>query len=273
MTRNKNTAKQSVPPLNPRFSAATADRHRLYQLSVQAADPTLDLLDSVWRARHAAPALKLREDFCGTAYLAAQWVRSDPRRTAVGLDTDRATLDWGARHNLPPLGAAADRVELMERDVREGTGGGFDIVVAFNFSYCVFHERRTLVEYMRAARRALAKGGCLVMDMHGGPDSQCMLEETTVHEGFEYVWEHESFDPITHRTVCRIHFRFPDGTELPRAFTYDWRHWSMPELRDALSDAGFRDIEAWWDDDDDVIRRKETAVNTESWVGYLVAWR
>src|SRR5687767_13145156 len=93
----------------PGLSARTADRYVLYQQSVQ--DPPVDiaLVDRV-RARAGLRAAKsLREDFCGTALLCAEWVKSRPDRTAVGVDLHAPTQEWGRRHNLEPLGAAARR--------------------------------------------------------------------------------------------------------------------------------------------------------------------
>ena len=259
--------------VEPRYSAPTADRHDLYQQSVQDVEPTLELFERVWGSRNEGVPLRLREDFCGTAFMSANWVASREDRTAVGLDNDEPTLQWGRDHNLEPIGEAASRVKLMAKDVRTDVGSDFDIVAAYNFSYCVFHERRDLVEYFRRAREALGEGGYFILDLHGGPDAQFVLEEPKNMGDFDYVWDQESYDPINNRTVCHIHFQFHDGTKMKNAFTYDWRHWSLPELRDALLDAGFGSVETWWDDDDDVIRIKESATNTEAWVAYLVAWK
>ena len=73
--------------------------------------------------------------------------------------------------------------------------------------------------------------------------------------------------------ICHIHFRFPDGSQLEEAFTYDWRIWSMPELRDILKEVGFKKIVAWWDCEDDIIRPRKEVENLVSWVAYLAAWK
>lgn len=274
MSRKKLKKKKIIHrEVDPRFSALTADRHELYQLSVQDVEPTLELFQDVYTSRNEASPMKLREDFCGTAFMSANWTISHPDRTAVGIDIDANTLDWGREHNLSTLGDDAARVTLIEQDVRSCPATDFDIVAAFNFSYCVFHQRADLLSYFRHARDSLAEGGFFILDLHGGPDAQFILEEPKNMGEFDYVWEQELFDPINNRTVCHIHFHFRDGTKMKRAFTYDWRHWSLPELKDILSDAGFDKVETWWDDDDDVIRIKESAVNTEAWLAYLVAWK
>jgi hypothetical protein len=74
-----------------------------------------------------------------------------------------------------------------------------------------------------------------------------------------------------------IHFDFRDGSRLERAFTYDWRLWTIPELRELLAEAGFREVQVWWetvDEDGDGTgdyEQVEHAENQEAWLVYLVA--
>jgi hypothetical protein len=64
---------------------------------------------------------------------------------------------------------------------------------------------------------------------------------------FWYVWEQRSANPLTGRVLNAIHFRRPDARggvrHIKDAFTYDWRLWSIPELREAMTDAGFASTE------------------------------
>ena len=64
-------------------------------------------------------------------------------------------------------------------------------------------------------------------------------------ERVEYTWEQRDADPLTGRVVDVLHFRVFEGRtlvlELSDAFVYDWRLWSVPELRDAMLEAGFRE--------------------------------
>jgi len=77
----------------------------------------------------------------------------------------------------------------------------------------------------------------------------------------------------------RIHFRFPDGTELKNAFTYDWRLWTVPELREALANAGFRKVTVWWEGSDEEgggdgnFRPVQHGEACAGWIAYLVAER
>ena len=119
--------------------------------------------------------------------------------------------------------------------------------MAFNFSYFVFHERDELVAYFRKVRDGLQPDGLFVVDLYGGAEAQRTLTETREHDEFDYVWDQDQFDPIHHHAMNYIHFEFPDGSRIDRAFTYDWRLWTIPELRDAMRDAGFSETEAYWE--------------------------
>src|SRR6186713_1948306 len=102
-----------------RYTAATADKHILYQLSVQAPDTEVDFLNSWFTKNRGRKPLSLREDFCGTAILCASWVKSHAERTATGLDIHRPTLARGKEHNLGPLtDEQQERVTLLAQDVR-----------------------------------------------------------------------------------------------------------------------------------------------------------
>jgi len=262
------------------LTAKSADRHDLYQRAVQ--DPAVDveLLHRVFRRENGRPPLSLREDFCGTALLSAAWVVGRKKRTALGVDLDAATLEWGRRHNVEPLGEeAAARVRLVRRNVLDVAKPRVDVVCAFNFSYCVFHERGELLRYFRAVRRSLVPEGCFVLDNHAGPDTLKATRDDRDCGGFTYVWEQGPVDGLTHRATRRIHFRFPDGSELRNAFRYDWRIWSLVELRDAAREAGFRRTDVYleyFDEDGEAttgLRRARRFDHEESWTPYLVCWR
>lgn len=254
--------------------ARSADPHVLYERSVQCTESAIETIDLIYKATAGKTPLRLREDFCGTAKLCADWVESDAKRVALGVDIDRPTLDWAAAHNIKPLSdAARGRVSLTQADVLDCADKGFDVVAAFNFSYWIFKERQTLKSYFKRAKECIKKGGVFILDVYGGPDSQFVMEEEADHGDYTYVWDQEYVDPVNNHIVCHIHFRFPDGSALDKAFSYDWRLWSMPELRDILYEAGFKKVETWWDCEDDVIRRREETENLISWVAYLAAWR
>ena len=51
------------------------DRHLLYTAAVQSVDADLDFFLRVYKRKRGEPFKTLREDFCGTAALACEWVR------------------------------------------------------------------------------------------------------------------------------------------------------------------------------------------------------
>ena len=204
--------------------------------------------------------------------------RSGARYTAEAFDIDPVPLAWGRRHNLAPLGNAAARAYLQQKDVRTPSKSPPDIRCAQNFSYCVFKRRAELMQYFRAAYEDLAGKGMFVIDLHGGPESMKDTEERTkIAGGFTYVWDQHEYWPVTGETKCYIHFRFRDGSEMHRAFTYDWRLWGLAELKDALLEAGFPQVECYWEGTDEdgtggngVFRRTRRGENCDSYIAYLV---
>jgi SAM-dependent methyltransferase len=260
------------------LTAATADKHVLYEKSVQDPMSDVQFINRVFKKR-GRQAITLREDFCGTAALCADWVRNRPERSAVGLDLHGPTLRYGQRVHIDPLGKKASRVELLKRDVLKGTSKQFDVIVAFNFSYSVFKTRAELLRYFQMARRNLKTGGGFFLDLYGGPDAQIETFEKTKMDGFTYIWEQKPIDAVSHEGKRYIHFHFPDGSKLKRAFTYDWRLWTLPEMRDILDEAGFGSSEVYWEGADEngegngIFRKVRRVDNEESWIAYLVAWR
>ncbi len=276
---NSKKKKSGGGPARPRFSARTADRHTLYQLAVQSPREDVAFLTRMYRRLRGKEPRHLREDFCGTALLCATWVRGKGQRSAEGFDTSQPTLDWGRVHNFAELGERVERIRLHAKDVRAPSARRPDVRCAQNFSYFVFKRRRELLAYFTSARRDLARGGIFVLDIYGGPDAmEEEIEERAIEGGFTYLWEQRKYVPATGEYEAHIHFRFRDGTELRRAFSYDWRLWTLPEVKDVLHEAGFRHVDSYWEGTDadgesgnGVFRRSERGENCPAWVTYLVA--
>ena len=86
------------------------------------------------------------------------------RTSFVGVDIDPEPLRWGREHYLAKLKAGeAKRVTLLQKDVLAHDSPPVDVVLALNFSYCVFKERSTLLRYIRRCRQALTPGGVLIL--------------------------------------------------------------------------------------------------------------
>lgn len=274
-----------------RAAPAAIDRLLLYSPAVQHVEHDLDALEHIYRTLNGRAATSLREDFCGTAGLACEWVRRGPARRAWGIDLHGATLAWARRRRVPALGAAAERLTLLHSDARRVTRPPVDLVMALNYSYWVFHDRAALLTYFRAAKASLAPGGLLCLDAFGGTEAMQELVETrhvpaSLGPGgeripkFRYVWEQASFNPVDHRLRCHIHFQLGDGRELRRAFTYDWRMWMLPEIRELLAEAGFREsrvyVQDWDDERHEALgsySRRRRFENQLAWLGYVIGVR
>lgn len=263
--------------------AEKADKFVCYQESVQSPEHEIELFEQVYRDVNRRRPLTLREDFCGTFAVCCEWVKSHPRRTAVGVDLCGDTLQWGREHNLNRLKETeASRVRLLQKDVRRGSRPQVDVLAAQNFSFWIFKTRAEVLEYLKVARSNLQPGGVMVMDMMGGGD--CYLEEQidkrTIGKGkksFKYHWEQASFNPVNRDASFYISFRFKDGSKLKRVFEYHWRFWTIPEIRELVEEAGFRESHVYWEEEDEdgddtgVWSRTERAASTASWLAYIVA--
>ncbi len=232
--------------------AERADRHVLYEESVQDVAGEYKFVNRTFNKLRDRKARRLREDFCGTAGMCCEWVRRRKTNTAIGVDIDPEVLDWGRRHNLARLEPEIRRrVTLRQEDVcTVQTPDPVDIVLAMNFSYQIFKTRKKLGGYFRRVHEALADDGILFIDAFGGYEAFQEIREKRKYKGFKYIWEHASYNPINGDILCHIHFSFPDGSKLKRAFTYDWRLWTLPELQELLDDAGFARVTVYWEQAD-----------------------
>ena len=272
--KNKRKQRKGEPT-----QAQQADIYSLYEESVQDPEGDVALVQRIFKGTYGREPRTLREDFCGTAAFCCEWAKSDPANRAFGIDLDPEPLAWARRHNLSALPSeAAARIELLQGDVREVKHEAVDVTVGFNFSYFVFHERAELIRYFRRALESLHEEGLFLIDLYGGSDAQRTLAETRDHDDFDYVWDQDVFDPIGNRALNYIHFEFPDGSSLERAFRYDWRLWSIPELRDALHEAGFSRTDAYWERTDrktnegtGVYYKAKRAPDDPAWVAYVAA--
>ena len=258
--------------------AERADIHDLYEQAVQAVDLEIEFLQKTFRTLRGRDALSFREDFCGSASASCEWVRTHPLRHAVGIDIDAAVLEWGRRNRVARLPETARaRLKLLNDDVRNVVTDPVDLVGAFNFSYYCFKTRDELCRYFARVHAALKPDGVFFLDCFGGPEASDLQKEKTKLDGFTYVWEQADFEPVTSRIVCHIHFKFPDGSKIKRAFTYDWRLWTLPELRELLTEAGFAKVRVYWEGDDGdgggngEFAEHATGEPDLAWIAYLVA--
>ena len=189
------------------------DLHSLYEAAVQNVEADVDFILKRWRKLHGGRPCTLREDFCGTASLAAEWVRTLPDGEAWGVDLDGETLEWGRRHRIAPLDERARRVHLEQADVLVAKRPLVDVQVAFNFSYQTFRTREVLARYFGAVYESLDEQGLFLLDAFGGTEAFCSVKEksdiaaSTEPDGrrvpsFRYIWEQKKFNALDHTVEC-----------------------------------------------------------------------
>src|SRR6056297_3390150 len=224
--------------------AELADRHELYEESVQDVEVEGDfLLDTFSELRGRIPQV-FREDFCGTASACCEWVRRGSDRRAVGVDLDPEVLSWGRENRLSHLTHdERDRVTLIEDDVRTANTGVVDLVGAFNFSYFIFDTRDEMRRYFERCRECLADEGIQKQDAVVGSETMDVVKEETEHDDFTYVWH----------------------------------LWTLPEIRELLLEAGFSTATVYWEgEDEDGEGNGEFTPESEgepdpAWIVYIVA--
>ncbi|KAL2894220.1 Xin actin-binding repeat-containing protein 2 [Bienertia sinuspersici] len=182
---------------------------------------------------------------------ATEWLRTDPRRSAIGVDLDLEALNWCMENNVNKLLEASlvksshpenlmENVTIQENEdsaqkipvenslgsAASVSGGnlkkdfsfpGRDIVCAFNYNCCCLQKRKELVAYSKHAFDALSRKG--------------------------YTWEQAEFDAIQRMTRISLHYQLhKPQKKIRNAFSYNWRLWSLPEIRDYLEETGYRAI-------------------------------
>ncbi|MDH5184529.1 MAG: class I SAM-dependent methyltransferase [Gammaproteobacteria bacterium] len=261
--------------------AAMADRHVLYQEAVQDVESEIDFVQDTFEDIRNRPMKIIREDFAGTMNTSCEWVRRGDDHEAIGVDLDEDVLAWGREHNIGPLtDEQKSRIEIVAGDVFEVKTRPVDAVLAMNFSYWIFETRETLREYFRKVRETLTDDGILFLDMFGGYEAFQELEEPRECDGFDYIWDQSDYDPMSGHMKCHIHFEFEDGSRMEKAFSYEWRLWTLPEIRELLVEAGYSKVTVYLEGDDEdedsdegngIFEPAERADADAGFLGYVVA--
>lgn len=224
--------------------SSALDRHDLYEVCVQSPRDLVPML----RGIHGGAARVLGEDFAGTAALSHLWVAQVEKGRAIAIDLDGEAL-WrhGEEGRVEKVAADVLRVKLPERPT-------CDVIFVGNFSIGYLHDRRTLVKYVKRCAKRLKRGGVFVCDTYGGASTFTTGHVQREHRTLDgrrvlYTWEQREADPISGRVTNAMHFQVDrDGeieARLPDAFVYEWRVWSIPELVDAMREAGFGGVDVY----------------------------
>jgi len=217
------------------------DKHDLYELCVQNPEALIPLLNAI----HSNAPLTLAEDFSGTAILSHQWVEQSDQHRAIATYLDQEALNKHGNH---------PQIKKHLANVNDAIDPA-DILFVGNFSIGYHHTRAELITYLKKAHARLEKSnGIFLCDTYGGENAYTLggvHRPTPMGDGrlCRYTWEQRDADPLTGMVTDVIHFRIEHaGTiteEYDDAFTYHWRLWSVPELRDAMREAGFKQVQCY----------------------------
>lgn len=275
--KSRSKQKQSAKK-KPQLPLENFDKYEYYRRSVQSPENDVEFFSKVFRELKGREALSFREDFCGTHSLSCEWVKLGDKHTAVGIDLDPEPIAYGQKKYFSKLKEEQKkRLEVVQANVLQEGISKTDIVSASNFSYFIFKERQLLLKYFRNAYLNCKDDGIFLVDCFGGPKCQEANEEETEHEDFSYFWDQDNFDPITNYALFHIHFQVKGFAKMEKVFTYDWRMWSIPEIREVMTEAGFRKTHVYWEQSDEngdgngEFERTELGEECEAWIAYVVA--
>lgn len=257
------------------------DKYDYYKKSVQTPDVEAEFLTGTFKELRGYFPKKSREDFCGTFAVSCEITKLDPEVKALGVDFDEEPITYGKRTNLSTLSdSQKERVVIERSDVLEGPLPTSQLAFALNFSYFIFKERSVLKKYFQNVYDSLEGDGVFIMDCFGGSECYEANEEETEHEdeGFSYFWDQANYNPITNDAQFYIHFQRDGESKREKVFSYNWRLWSIPEIRDILSEVGFKTAKVYWEgteedseEGDGIYSQTEQGEDCESWVSYIVA--
>lgn len=254
------------------------DKYWYYRHSVQSPDLDVRFMQNCYRSLRKKSAYSFREDFCSTFALSCEWVKLGKLYRSIAVDIDSKPLKYGKENNLAHLNSQQqNRLSIIHDNVLDCRTAKVDIISALNFSYFILKQREDLKKYFLNCLKSLNKNGLLVLDCFGG--SQCFQanEEQVNHGTFTYYWDQESFDPISHRAVFHIHYKRRGEKKRKKVFSYDWRFWTIPEIKDLLQEVGFRKVHIYWEGTDEDgegnsrFTRRKKGEECESWVAYIMS--
>lgn len=259
-------------------SAVNFDKYELYRRSVQSPDTDVAFVRQVYKQLKKQNPVSMREDFCGTHLLSIEWVKLNRKHTAIGIDIDPEPIAYGKKNYWKRLNQEQlTRLKIFEKNVLASPLPRTDIVIAMNFSYFVFQTRKLMKAYFENVYRNLKSNGIFLVDLFGGSLCYDENEDVTKHRKFNYYWDQSNFDPVTNKAMFHIHFKLKGQKKQEEIFSYDWRMWSIPELRDILEEVGFKKTHIYWEgttrkgEGDGNFTRQEKGEACESWIAYIAA--
>lgn len=254
------------------------DKYELYHASVQSPEEDVKFYRDRYidiRGRNIKPTV-LREDFCGGGAISCEWVKLNKNYKSVGLDLDDEPMNYGRKNYISQLTTDQQhRVALVKKDVLTKNLPKADIVAAVNFSYFFFKERDVLRHYFANVCNSLNKDGIFLVDIFGGTQCTGAITDKTKHKGFTYFWDQKNFDPYSNEAQFAIHFKY-NNKMYKDVFTYDWRMWTIPEVKEIMFEAGFKTVDVFWEGTNrkgagnGLFTKITEGEECESWIAYVV---
>jgi hypothetical protein len=233
-------------------------RYDLYRACVQDGERMVRFLRAVHGGKGKGQPRVLRDDFAGPAGLACAWASDSVEHVGIGVDVDAEPLG-----HAPVRGEIAQRVKLVVSDA-EKCSARADVICAMNFAMCELHTRAEAIGYLRGVLGSLESGGVFACDIYGGvnawvPGALVTFAEGPVGPGskrvgkIEYHWQQKEADCVRGMVENHLHFKLGAAAakklgceaKWTSAFVYQWRLWSIAELRDLMMEAGFGSVEVY----------------------------
>ncbi len=259
------------------------NKHELYQRSVQNVHIEVEFFKKIYRMLFNKVPYKFREDFCGTGLLSCEWVKKDVQASAVGLDIDQETIDWGKENNINNLSSGFDRIELFNHNVLEefDTSKNFDVICSLNYSHFLLNKRKDLVLYFSNVRKSLKKG-IFIMDFYGGSHIYTDHKYNRGDSDSFYEFRGKQMNNLANTSICSLNYRLKKKKYTP-LYEFNFRIYSVIELREALEDCGFCMFKIYvkeiFDDEEDGyteyqeldMDKNEFYPESDRYTGYLIA--
>lgn len=216
-------------------------KHELYETTVQSGRKLVEFFRKEYKLIFLKLPHTFREDFCGTGKLCSEWCKLNFENRAVGLDIDQPTLDYGIKFNKN-----FDSMELLNHNVLEPYNQEtFDIICSLNYSHYILHKRKDLVKYFNNVYSGLNKNGIYILDFFGGSH----IYETKAFTSFKrkdyYQMFGEQVNILNNVTKCSLRFKIGNKKKFEPLFHYDFRVYTILELREALEEVGFNKFKVY----------------------------
>jgi hypothetical protein len=261
----------------------TPSKYELYQKSVQNVKKEVEFFKKVFRLIYNKMPTTFREDFCSTALLSCEWVKGNVLNSAVGIDFDQETLDWGMQNNINNLTTGSDRIKLIKQDVLEqfDPSQKFEIICSLNYSHFLLPTRKQILKYFQNVVLNLESKSVFILDFYGG--SHIFSDHKYQHNKSSdfYEFSGKQMNILNNQSKCSLNYKIKKNKYKPM-FSFNFRIYSIIELREALEEAGFNEFKLYIkemndDDEDDYAEYEEVDIDGEYYPeserlnGYLMA--